>query len=356
MKSTQTYNPNLDGLGLPEPLTFAIRTAFKYIYELRDAAPTQLAGVPTTGDLVLLVNTHAQRLSNFPAASFAIGSLFVETDRTLVYQVQTVSAANQWVYLSGKYPRTQAQLAALAATLTANDTGLLVPVTNHNHVLQWNGTTWQFAPGDGQGGFVQGFLVDPDPTTGWHLCDGTANVPYLKKDGTLGTQTLPDLVSAANKAAYFKLGSPASATVNAATAPALTMNSYTPAGTVSAPVFTGNALTPSGTNSAPTFTGNSATPTGTISAIAATASAAAVVTVGAVSVASQTHTHPAPTFTGNAATPTGSVSAPTFTGNAVTPTGTNSAPTFTGTPAVLTGTIDTTGQPQNIVLRPWFRQ
>jgi hypothetical protein len=73
---------------------------------------------------------------------------------------------------------------------------------------------WGWAPGEeGSGKGPVLFEVDPSPATGWHLYDGTANVPYLKSDGTTGLVTLPDLVSASGKAAYMKAGSPNGAVV-----------------------------------------------------------------------------------------------------------------------------------------------
>ncbi len=154
--------------------------------------------------------------------------------------------------------------------------------------------------------------------------DGST-VNYLKSDGTTASIALPDLVTAPADAAYLKFGDPVSGP-NAATAPAVTMNSYTPAGT----------------NSAPAFTGTPATPTGTVSAIPANSDTTTFLQgAGAsVTVAAETHPHTAPTFTGDAATPAGTVA----------------APVFTGTPAVLTGTVAGTAQPRNVVLRPYFRR
>lgn len=243
--------------------------------------------------------THAQRVGRpLPADA----SIFTETDRNgLVYQIQ----GRVWVYVSGTYQRTQTQLAALAATLGSNDTGLLVDVTDFAHVLRWTGTAWTYADPSDPAGRIEGFLVDPSPTTGWALCDGTAGVPYLMSDGTLGMETLPDLISAPGNAAYFKFGSPASNTVNPAVAPLLTMDSYTPTGVTGSPTFTGIAV--------PLSTG-------------------AFTTTGSDAI----------TSVGGSTT-------------SFTPAGTVASAAFTGTPTTLTGTIDATGEPQNFMLRPWFR-
>ena len=304
---------------------------------------------PTSG--VILEGTHAQRLANYPAANYAPGTMFYETDTTITYIVYS----GNWVYQSGIYYIAQSAIAYYAATLGAHDTGVLISVTDFAHTLEWGGSSFGWGPdGDDGVGDIRGKLIDPSPTTGWHLCDGTAGVKYLKSDGTTGTITLPDLVT---NPAYLKFGSPASAMINAPVAPSLTMDSYTPAGTISSPLVM-NPYTPAGTISTPTLSMNSYTPSGTVSQptftgnLNTTSAPAGTISFdpGAatpVSAASITHNH--------TVTPSGTVSQPTFTGNAATLTGTISTPTFTGTPATLTGTISTTGEPQNIVLRPWFR-
>jgi hypothetical protein len=178
---------------------------------------------------------------------------------------------------------TQADLATLAASLTADDEGRLVEVTDYAHVLRWSGSAWEWGPGESGSGMLQHFAVAPG--TGWAACDG-ATVNYLKSDGTTGSVTLPNT---AGSPAYLKAAAAYAAAINAATNPTI---------------------------SAPTFTGTPATPTGTISAIAATGSAATTIQNGAgvnVNLPSLAHTHPAPTFTGNSATPAGTISAPTAT-------------------------------------------
>lgn len=83
---------------------------------------------------------------------------------------------------------TQGQISIMG--LTANDAGKIVWVTDYNHLLRWSGSAWAFAPGDiGSNYYVDGFAAAPN-SVGWHLADGTVNVPYLKSDGTLGNQTL----------------------------------------------------------------------------------------------------------------------------------------------------------------------
>jgi len=88
----------------------------------------------------------------------------------------------------------QAALKALLAqappAFNAHDAGLLVHVSDYNHVLEYDGTKFQWGPGDLGSGWTAEFLVAPT-ALGWHLLDGTAAVPYLQSDGSLGTQDLP---------------------------------------------------------------------------------------------------------------------------------------------------------------------
>ena len=137
-----------------------------------------------SGGGIISVGTHATR----PAAStYATPTLYYETDRTVLY----LAVSNLWVYVAGAMAAIQS---AIPSGLGANDAGFLVDVTNYAHQLRWGGSAWGWAPGEPGSGFIQGFAVDP--ATGWHLCDGSSGVNYLKSDGTLGTITLPNLTGA----------------------------------------------------------------------------------------------------------------------------------------------------------------
>ena len=284
-------NPNLSGLGLPQSLVDAIRLAFQEIQGLQGSTAS-VSGISVIED------TRVNRDLLHPAAGVALGSLYIAADQgNVVYICKTVAYANAWVYLSGVYPRTQAQLAALFATLTNNDIGMRVYVSDFVHTL-WHtvGGTTDWAPEDdhraGEGPVFR--EIDPSPTTGWKLYDGSA-VTYLKADGTLGSVTLPDLVSTAAKAAYLKAGSPNSA-VNVAVAPTIT-------GVTLAAAATGVTASMAGTSTVQSMT------------VAGAGLAPTAGHVHPITVDDPTHTH-----------------------------------TTSG------GTVSADGQPQNVVRRPWFRQ
>lgn len=109
---------------------------------------------------------------------------------------------------------TQSNLATLAATLGASNAGLLVWVTDYNHVLEWTGAAYQWGPGENGSAFFQGFAAAPTGN-GWHACDGSF-VNYLRSDGTLGGAVLPNT---AGSAAYMKFGSAYNSTIQVADAP-----------------------------------------------------------------------------------------------------------------------------------------
>jgi hypothetical protein len=153
-----------------------------------------VTGEADSGEPASLYGTHAERVAT-PASSVPDGSTWIETDRNeLKYQAR---GAN-WVYVAGTYERTQAQLAALAATLTANDDGLLVHVTDHDHILKWTNPAWGWGPGDSRNAGQVAFF-DVDPGTGWKLLDGTGDdgqpigaahpIAILQADGTTRDNT-----------------------------------------------------------------------------------------------------------------------------------------------------------------------
>lgn len=295
----------------------------------------------------VLQDTHANRLLNFPSTTYPASTLFWETDRTVLYinqnatgtvtptgsttvpwisgdkfdtstnwigkpitingviyiiasvtnathLVTTVAvtagigvaysiASGKWQYATGTYSVSQA---SLPADLLTSDNGFEANVIGaFQHTLTWSGASaiWTWGPGESGSGYVQSFAIDPSPTTGWKLCDGSAT-SYLKSDGTTASYTTPDIVG---NPAYLKLGSPYTGTINPPVAPLIT-------GTTDA-AATGDDVS--------------------VSVGSAGSTGPPVAVVNGVSFLPATHTHG-----------------------------------LSGT------TVDTNGEPQNIILRPWFRR
>ncbi len=176
----------------------------------------------------VFADSHANRATVSPDGK--IGSLYIETDRgNVMYQSQLVSGVASWRYISGRYPRTQSQLAALAATLGAEDTGFLVFVSDFAHELEWTGTAWQWGPNDSRDAGLGAFFYSaPVGLVGWKAIDGTGDdgsaigashpVKILKPDGTTDSITTMLALSGYMKAGTFTGG------VGLASAPIVTIS------------------------------------------------------------------------------------------------------------------------------------
>ncbi len=85
----------------------------------------------------------------------------------------------------------QADIAKLAIKLAgAKKTGLQIWVpAPYNHLLRWNGTAFEFAPGDSGSGYAVEFVITPN-APGWAACDGSTTT-YLLPTGEIAEQVLP---------------------------------------------------------------------------------------------------------------------------------------------------------------------
>lgn len=309
---------------------------------------------------------HTTRVSALPATRLDVGTLFWETDRNALYEVQQDGAARVWVYRTGTmraaYSSRPSDLGSYDAgflffatdrtvtyrwdgsvwsydsgtmrdtlanipTLGADDVGFLFFATDYAHTFRWGGAAWTFAPGDEGSGFFRDFAIAPAGAE-WAVCDGSAT-DYVASDATVHAITPPDLTGG-----VYRRGAAAySSTVHAASG-----------GTISGDTSDESAGTPSGTNDAPVFTGTAGSTGSTSAGTPAGAVSAPTFTGGLLGWSSTTITNgggaPQLVLTGpTSTTPTGTNSAPSFTGSAMsghthtfTPVGTVSAPNFTGDP------------------------
>lgn len=193
---------------------------------LPEGASSTFAGGGGGGGTVsttAIYDTYANwTTAKYDPAQLSVNTQFFITDRNFVeYVVRVVGGANKWVYQAGTYGLAQAGIAGLkgfnGAVLGTNDNGLLIEVTDYAHVLKWSGTAWGWGPGESGSGYFQDFAVAPTGT-GWHACDGSAGVAYLKADGTTGTVTLPNTTGSA---AYRKNGAAYASAITPATVPTI---------------------------------------------------------------------------------------------------------------------------------------
>jgi len=148
---------------------------------------TQYAGIvgfwePVVSPAPALQDTHANRLANYPAANYAEGTTFFETDRTVVYIIQS----GAWVFWSGAMA---GQLADLPNDLGGGDAGFHFQCLDFKHLYKWAGSTWNFDPNDPGSGFLTvagpGFFI-ADGLYG--LCDGSTYT-VAQGDGTTTSVT-----------------------------------------------------------------------------------------------------------------------------------------------------------------------
>ena len=99
--------------------------------------PTKVYTKPST---LFLSNTHANRLANYLATTYPIGTTFYETDRTVYYNVQLVGGVKVWQYFSGYY---SAATASKPVDLGTNDAKFEWNDTTLKTWERWTGAAWE---------------------------------------------------------------------------------------------------------------------------------------------------------------------------------------------------------------------
>lgn len=235
----------------PEPnlqrLAAALAPLIRQQLQSTGIAPLNLESLlpAITGSGVLLEDTHANRVALYPPANWGVGTLFFETDRTVLYVITQSGGTNVWSYVAGVM---QSTFANRPTDLSTPDVNFSLFVTTgtagvtYNHQCIWTGAAWIIV-GDQPGLFAES-AVALAATTGYHPCDGTATT-YLGISGadlaenaftTPDENTAPSGVFHTSIAAYTGV-------INAATAGAIS----------------GSVANTTATNQATTATNQSAT-------------------------------------------------------------------------------------------------
>ncbi|HZM78503.1 MAG TPA: hypothetical protein VFC19_22480 [Candidatus Limnocylindrales bacterium] len=191
-------------------------------FEAGGRVPLNLTGLLPGDAPTMIQDTHAARLTLHPPGRYPTGTLYRETDRNAIYAVALIAGVFTWIWIAGVMADWRP---ALVTDLGPNDTGFLYRVTDYEHLLEWNGSGWQWGPGELGSGYYA--LFDEDPITlmnpaainAWFVCDGST-VVRLNRDGSASFITLPDL----STPAYLKGGIVAlpAAFSSGETSPALT--------------------------------------------------------------------------------------------------------------------------------------
>ncbi len=115
------------------------------------------------------------------------GSWLVITDHPVYF----VAKDRAWKYAGGHFRDT---LSALPSLSTA-DAGLLVEVTDYDHVLRWSGSAFEWGTGNPSPSGIYGLFETAPTTAGWQICDGST-VARLNADGTTTNVAVPDVTTA----------------------------------------------------------------------------------------------------------------------------------------------------------------
>ncbi len=113
-------------------------------------------------------DTHANRAS-YLATSYAVGTLYYETDTTVSYVVQNTPSGLEWMYYNG----VQVDVLANLPTLGILDVNYTFQASDYKQAWVWNGTAWNFAPGSSSGYFIVVAAVGFLPNGLWGVCDGS---------------------------------------------------------------------------------------------------------------------------------------------------------------------------------------
>ena len=164
-------------------------------------APLNLQSLlPSIGTGTIIVDTHANRLAIYNLNSYPVGTLFYETDRTVIYVIINSSGTLVWLFVAGSGPmRGTLSPDTKPTDIGANDVNFRFYSTDYGNEYRWDGSVWLLTSFPGPG-FVGSFRIAP--TIGlWQLCDGTV-VTISNTDGTLSAGfTVPDYTTSP----YLKL-------------------------------------------------------------------------------------------------------------------------------------------------------
>ena len=112
--------------------------------------------------------------NNFNIASSVVGgtSLVVTSPPGNANGIGYSVPRGAWFYATGMYTN---GLASIPADLDVTDANYCFGSNDYNHSYIWNGTAWNFSPGDPGSAFIVG-SVSPPLGGPWALCDGSTTV------------------------------------------------------------------------------------------------------------------------------------------------------------------------------------
>lgn len=172
-----------------------------YIYTAFPGGPDYWAldttGAPSIRDVIA-------NLGLYPAANYAVGTVFQATDWNISYSVQSVGGTNEWIYYNGIYEAPLAMIQAQIASLGPREYKLIARASDYLHNWFWTGFSFSLTEAAKigfAGGLFPGttlFSLGGPPFGGtsqlWQLCDGST-VPVSQEDASLVNTAVPTIAN-----------------------------------------------------------------------------------------------------------------------------------------------------------------
>ncbi len=162
-----------------------------YIYTLGISGGDDFWALDTTG--APSITDVWANLSLYPAASYAVGTVFLASDRTVSYAVQSIAGVNTWIYYNGVYVDV---LANIPLDLDDTSRGFAFGASDYLHTWLWD-AGWTLTTGGLPPGTM--LFANPGPPFGgfgqlWQLCDGST-VDVSQGDATIVSTTVPTIAN-----------------------------------------------------------------------------------------------------------------------------------------------------------------
>jgi hypothetical protein len=149
---------------------------------------------------ISIVNTHALRLTSYPAASYDVGTFYYETDRDALYQTHLVAGVNQWVWIGGTM---RSAFATRPTDLSVNDEGFIFVSTDTFYTFRWDGSAWVIVPVYTDSSNVARTSVG-ESLASYHGATPTDAVGFTSRRSR-GTPTSPTNVQVGDRLGFFAL-------------------------------------------------------------------------------------------------------------------------------------------------------
>lgn len=132
--------------------------------------------IPAGGVISAIVDTHANRIGRYYPTGYDVGSLYYETDRNSLYQIQIPGGVKTWAWISGLMIDV---LASRPSDLSTYDEGFnyLSTDTDAAYSYRWNGASWGVVNLFAEDGSLFTYDNSANSTLTFGRSEGTVAIP-----------------------------------------------------------------------------------------------------------------------------------------------------------------------------------